>query len=173
MRVPCTATTTTQTIVTTTTVFGCAVPLLRPPSNGVGVQLCISASRPLLSGISGFQKCSPTTAGVDTPLRFSAEAEGIEKAQGNPVRTECKQHRRAYTKPTTGIKPVCGLWCFQPSPEQLTNFGNHRAHMAILSIVEPAPMMNQTQIQAQFVQMGIGCPQMFVARCPGLTECIE
>lgn len=81
---------------------------------------------------------------------FPAEAEGVEKAQGDPVRTNTLVASvvcRAHTKPTAGVQPVCGLCHLQPATEQTPNFRHHHADVAVLPVVEPTPMMRQAQIE--------------------------
>jgi len=98
--VPRTVTITILTTITTMWVFVVCVPLLRPPSRATSQKRCLRAN-------SFYQE--QIASRITERLRFLCRGEGIEKAQGDPVRTESKQRRRAYTKPTTGVKPVCGF----------------------------------------------------------------
>jgi len=61
----------------------------------------------------------------------------------------------------------------QPAPEQPPDLRHHFARVAILPIVQPSPAMRQSQIEPQFVEMGVGRAQMFLARGSSLGLSVE
>ncbi len=46
-----------------------------------------------------------------------------------------------------------------PAAQQFANFGHHAADVFVLSVRKPAPTVRQPEIEAQFVQCGIGLCQ--------------
>jgi len=46
-----------------------------------------------------------------------------------------------------------------PAAQELADLGHHAAHMRILSVVDPCPMVGKSQIKAQSVECGIRSPE--------------
>ncbi len=53
--------------------------------------------------------------------------------------------------------PFC---LFDPPSQQTPDFYNHATHMFILTEVKPTPLVNQAQINSDFIQTGIRLAQM-------------
>jgi len=168
-RAPSIVTTIILPIATTISGFGwlLVVPLLHPSSRGVRPSWAGAEPSPLIR-----ERRLPV---LPAEYCFAGRGEEIEKAQMSPVRTG-ETHRRAHIqKPWSGWRrsSAPGWFRSHPTAQQPSNLRNHHAHMPVLPIVDPAPGMRQPQIESQFVETGVGGPQVLLAGCPSLAERVK
>ena len=115
------------------------------------------------------------TSRIAGRVRFAGRGEEIEKAQRGPVRTvqttvgripgwrAVGQRPRLFTlndrlKSSPLVLLLSGS--LDPSSQHSPNLSDHIAGVVVLAIIDPFASMDQTKIEPNFVELGIGDSQV-------------
>lgn len=132
-------------------------------NNNIGFRVVSSAHIPATAGSAGI---------ADHGLRYAMA--GASMAREHPVRTHCVGRISNLEHFGASVRSA-PPFSFLPDPaaEQATEFSDLPAHVFILPVVQPAPMVCQPQIESKLVEPRIALQQALPAgagRCLARAE---
>lgn len=83
-------------------------------------------------------------------------------AQASPART-IEYVGQIQNRDASRVRPRSVSPRLHPAAEHFAEFRHHRAHMSILAVVEPVPVVREPKVHAQFVERGVGATQVLLA----------